>query len=283
MSEAPQPFPFASLAAATERYPFCICDVWGVLHDGTRPFVPAVQALEAYRKAGGRAVLLTNAPMPTADVEVRLRGLNIDPYAVAEAIVTSGRLTQEVIAQTEGAIYHWGPKKDLSLYAGYDVRFAQTPAAADLIIVTGMRTGIAPDRRDIDDLHAARAAEVPMVCANPDLNVRIGGRLEGCAGTLAQLYEELGGRVRRFGKPFAPAYERCVALLGHPPLTQILAIGDGLHTDVPGAAGFGLDNLLITDGVHAGELPTGGASAEEVLRLSLRYGTVPTYFAEYLS
>ena len=85
-------------------------------------------------------------------------------------------------------------------------------------------------------LQAARARDLPMVCANADLVVIHRGRRIICAGALAQRYEELGGRVRWHGKPFASVYEASLAMLGIADRRRVLAVGDSLRTDIAGAA-----------------------------------------------
>ena len=95
-----------------------------------------------------------------------------------------------------------------------------------------------------------------MMCVNPDLLVIRLGVQEPCAGALAARYEELGGRVRYFGKPYPDVYDLTLSRLGLP-LTRVLAIGDGLATDIAGADAAGLDSVLVTSGLLAGELKLG--------------------------
>jgi ribonucleotide monophosphatase NagD (HAD superfamily) len=92
-----------------------------------------------------------------------------------------------------------------------------------------------------------------MVCANPDLVVVHTGRLMICAGTLADLYEKMGGRVAWHGKPHPPVYERCFESLGITDRRRILAVGDSLRTDIAGANAVGIDALLVAGGIHAEE------------------------------
>ncbi len=266
---------FGGLASYVAQYPYCICDVWGVLHQGTRAYVAAVDALTAYRHAGGKVALLTNAPMPAVMVEQRLHSLGIDIAAVADALVTSGRLTQEAIHGAD-KVFHWGPAKDLPLYAGKTLH--PDALTANLVVVTGMLG------EDADITPAASAllqqmvqANVAMVCANPDLAVQMGDTLQPCAGAVAQLYQQYGGQVAMFGKPYAPAYDLCFNLLGNPPKAQVLAIGDGLHTDIAGAQAYGIDSLWISDGVHGAQLAQLGHSA-----LCAHYNVQPTYCAAAL-
>ena len=94
---------------------------------------------------------------------------------------------------------------------------------------------------------------VRMHCLNPDRVVIHGGKVVYCAGALADIYLELGGQVEWYGKPFPAIYSFALSLVGNPPSTEVLAIGDGLQTDILGAARMGFDAVFVTGGIHAGE------------------------------
>ena len=103
------------------------------------------------------------------------------------------------------------------------------------------------------ELRACLAAGLPMVCANPDLEVIRGGKRLICGGLLAQRYEELGGQVIWVGKPGPVVYQPVLAMLGLP-LDQVLAVGDALRTDIAGAASVGIASCWVLGGIHAEEL-----------------------------
>jgi ribonucleotide monophosphatase NagD (HAD superfamily) len=72
---------------------------------------------------------------------------------------------------------------------------------------------------------------------------------------LAAAYEALGGAVSYAGKPYLPIYDMAfsaiAALKGHAiERNRILAIGDGIRTDIAGAAAAGLESVFIASGVH---------------------------------
>jgi ribonucleotide monophosphatase NagD (HAD superfamily) len=101
-----------------------------------------------------------------------------------------------------------------------------------------------------------------------------GSTLHLCAGALAKWYEEAGGRVRWHGKPFRSVYDSCLRLLGIADRSRILAVGDSLRTDIAGAAGAGIDSLLIAGGIHAEEFGKTGEPAPDLLSIeaALREG-----------
>ncbi len=241
------------------RYDAVICDVWGVVHDGLNAHPSAVDALRRYRAGGGRVLLLSNAARPGAAVARHMEAMGATNDAF-DAILTSGDATrlaiQEAAARGVRRIFHLGPDRNLPTIdgAGADVVGADD---AELCVCTGLvDDDVETPDAYADLLSRMRARGLEMLCANPDLMAERGPRLVFCAGSLAQAYEAIGGRVTYFGKPHAPVYARSLAMLGevsgHPP-ARVLAIGDGLRTDVRGANAAGLDCLLITAGLHAGE------------------------------
>jgi HAD superfamily hydrolase (TIGR01459 family) len=117
-----------------------------------------------------------------------------------------------------------------------------------------LNTGPWEDGETIADYESKLVAGVEhglkMICANPDLEVIRGGRRIICAGALAQRFEELGGNVLYYGKPYPPIYDSCLHLIGNPEPRRVLAIGDSLRTDIAGAAGMGMDSILVLGGIH---------------------------------
>lgn len=172
------------------------------------------------------------------------------------------------------------PERDRGLLDGLDLVLAADPAGADFLLVTGFagRHESVADYEAI--LVAAARRRLPMVCANPDLEVVHDGVRELCAGALAAHYEALGGSVLYNGKPYPAVYRACLALLGGMDTRRILGVGDSLRTDVAGAAGCGLDSLLVTGGIHADELRgAGGEHPDPILLAAVCAGSVqpPTY------
>jgi HAD superfamily hydrolase (TIGR01459 family) len=249
-------------------YDSLLCDVWGVLHNGVAAFPDAVEALRKFRAEAGPVVLLTNAPRPAGPIREQLRRLGVTEDAY-DAVLTSGDVTREVIAQTPGAkLLHVGPDRDMSFYEGLDIEFVGE-AEAELVSCTGLLDDVTETPEDYRALFQRLAARgLPMVCANPDLVVERGERLVYCAGALARLYDELGGTAILVGKPHAPIYagaRRLIAGLGG---QKTLAVGDGLPTDIRGAVDNGVDVLFVTGGIHAADF--GPADAPDGERVAAR-------------
>jgi HAD superfamily hydrolase (TIGR01459 family) len=253
-----QPTLIDGLSDIASRYDVLLCDVWGVIHNGRVAFPAACAALRRFAETRGPVVLISNAPRPSADVLPQLDGLGVS-RKVWSAFVSSGDATRALLAErAPGPAWKLGPERDWPLYAGLGLVFT-TPEAAAFIACTGPED----DERETPEDYRERLAlcarrGLTMICANPDLVVQRGDRLVYCGGSLAALYTSLGGPVLMAGKPHAAIYDKALAeaerLLGRPLARErVLCIGDGLPTDVKGAADQGLDCLFIADGIHGAE------------------------------
>ena len=238
----------------SETYPVWFCDIWGVLHNGVTPFPVTVATLKRHRARGGKVILVTNSPRSSAGVERQLLEIGVDPES-HDRIVTSGDVTQALMtAHGGGKVFHLGPARDHSIYAGTGV--ARVPLEdAKAVLCTGLFDDVNDRLEDYDALLSEmRSRGLAMICANPDKIVKKGDRILYCAGKLAELYAARGGTVLMAGKPFSPIYDLAFAearrLAGRTvDRAEVLAIGDGPETDIRGAADYGLDAVLVADGV----------------------------------
>ena len=252
-----------SLETLGARYDAVLCDVWGVIHNGRRIFPDAALALKRWREAGRHVVLLTNIPKPRGPIPGQLDRLGF-PRSAWDVIVTSGDATRaELAKRAPGPMFKIGPDTDASLWDGLGLTFAAIENAR-FIGISGLNDWHEQLEAYDDALAAARARDLEMISANPDIVVRVGDDLVWCAGALAQRYERLGGRVVMAGKPHPPIYalarQELAALAGRDiPKDRILCIGDGANTDLKGANDEGLDSLFIANGVHGEALTTDGA------------------------
>ncbi len=256
MKNTATPAMVSGLAELAPTYRALLCDIWGVVHDGASAHAPAGEALVRYRREGGKVVLITNAPRPKADVVEQLDRLGV-PRAAYDDIVTSGESARHVLATRPGIrIYHVGPERDLPIYFGLQLEFGEEDDC-EMISCTGLFDDESETPDDyLDAMSEWQERGVPMLCVNPDIVVERGSRLVWCAGALAERYREMNGQTIVVGKPYAPIYETALArlqqLVGKPvERSSVLAVGDGIDTDVRGAVGQGIDVLFTTGGIHA--------------------------------
>jgi HAD superfamily hydrolase (TIGR01459 family) len=257
----------AKLAAGTDAW---IVDIWGVMHNGVSVFPKAVTACQKLRQRGGVVVFVTNAPRTAAAVQSQIDGIGV-PRDCYDVIVTSGDLTRDLIAPWQRRpLLHVGPDRDKSLFDGLDI--AAAPAGTcEVVVCSGLYDDTKETPDDYTTLFTPLARRgVPMICANPDIKVERGRRQVYCAGSIAREYQQMGGRVALAGKPHQPIYDlakrEAEAVLGRAvEASEILAIGDGLLTDVKGAVNCGYDVLYISAGVHAKEYGEHGEPDPEKL------------------
>jgi HAD superfamily hydrolase (TIGR01459 family) len=273
-ADAAPPLVVDGLSQLADRYDLLLCDLWGVMHDGTQAAAGAIDAVSRFRAKGGAVIFITNAPRPRDAIEAQIGGLGI-PAEAYDGIVTSGDVTIAAIAAAgDKGFYHIGPPRDLALFeatrrqTGRAARL--TPLGdADCVVVTGLfddRTETPADYAG--PLAAMRERDLPMICANPDVVVHVGDTLIYCGGALAEAYRALGGTTILAGKPHPPIYEAALAMAVRETgrtveRSRVLAIGDGMITDVAGAANEGLDVLFITTGIHRDDFHVEGTIAPE--------------------
>lgn len=268
MKTAPHVPVLPGLAPLAADYDGFILDVWGVMHQGGPAYPEAVDCVRRLRAAGKRVAFVSNAPRLAPQVEAVLGAKSVEA-ALYDAVVASGDAARQALAARSGPLaeglgarYHLlGPPGSDDVLEGLAYEAASGIGEADFLLGIGLDDGQETVEAHVPVLQAAVGRDLPMICVNPDLMVIRLGVQEPCAGALAARYEALGGRVRYFGKPHPEVYDLALAALGVKP-ERVLAVGDGMATDIAGADGAGLDSLLVTGGLLAetlnlapGELP----------------------------
>jgi len=246
----------ARLSEISGLFRAVLCDVWGVVHNGLVPFPMAVDALRAFRRTGGIVMLITNAPRPHDSVIGQLDAIGVGRDAYDD-LVTSGDVARATLGARAGArIYHLGPARDLSIYDGLAIDLTEL-RNAEIVSCTGLFDDETESVTDYDPLFAEmKQRGLTLICSNPDLVVERGDRLIPCAGAMAARYRELGGEAVIVGKPYAPIYAEALARIGglagaDIAAADVLAIGDGVATDLPGAEAAGMPALFVSSGMRA--------------------------------
>jgi HAD superfamily hydrolase (TIGR01459 family) len=248
----------SGMAALASQYDGFILDLWGVIHDGVQPYPGAADCLGRLRDAGKRCVLLSNAPRRSFAAEAMLRDMGLGPELYA-GLLTSGEAvhlalherTDPWFAALGRRVWHLGPARDRNVMDGLDLQQVKTPAEASFVLNTGPDDHRGPtDVAAFEDvLQECARHGLPMICANPDLEVIRGGVRVICAGALAARYEQMGGEVRSLGKPDPAIYRPVLDMLGTSQ-RRTLAVGDSLRTDIAGAAAAGIDSCWVLGGIH---------------------------------
>ncbi len=252
-----------SLSEIGQGYDALYCDLWGCLHNGKQPYPAAVAALQAYRRGGGKVCLMTNAPRPNQYVRAQLDRMGV-PQDAYDIIVSSGDCAQD--AMFAGAVgrkvWFIGTEKDEGFFSDIPAAWQDAPAITRVPLEEAegiVCTGPFDELNEVPDdyrgrLMLARERGLKLLCANPDVVVDMGETRIYCAGALAALYDEIGGTSLYFGKPYPPIYDRARQLLDLGDDARVLAIGDGINTDIKGAVEEGIDSLFVTGGLAASAL-----------------------------
>ena len=282
------------LSEIAAQYDALFVDLWGCVHNGVTALPEAVAALKAYRESGGKVVLVTNSPRPRAGVEKQLTAFNV-PDDSWDTIATSGDSARSAMFRgvVGEKVWHIGYPGDERFFEPIGV--VQNPVNvqsvpledAEGIVCTGPRDPLADPAVMRPEFLMAKQRGLKLLCANPDIIVDRGAQREWCAGALAKLYTEMGGESLYFGKPHPPIYDlarrRLSALGVDVPDNRILAIGDGVLTDIAGAMGEDIDSLFISGGLAAAETKTRTQPDPDALTAYLKKEmSNPTYTIGYL-
>lgn len=239
------------LDTLSERYRVILCDIWGVVHDGVRLYPGSAERLLQWRNQGRTVILITNAPRTAEAVEEQLRRIGL-PREAWDGISTSGEAGIAALKALGQPVGFIGTRSDRMILEGRGVSIAVGDDFSELAC-----TGLDDERHRVGDyreqLEQLVRRDVLLHCLNPDRIVVRGGATEPCAGALADIYLGLDGRVEWYGKPFPTIYRHALALAGNPTTEEVLAVGDGLQTDILGAAEMGFDAVFVAGGIHAGE------------------------------
>ena len=273
-----------ALAPLVPRYDLFLCDVWGVVHNGLAAFPAASEALEKARAAGVTVIMISNAPRPGGVVKKQIARYGVPDSAYDDVVASGDVARSELMARPGARVFHMGAARDLPNYEGLDVTLVDL-SQADLVVCTGPFNDETETPDDYRGLMAEiKARDLLLICANPDIVVERGDKLIWCAGALAAIYDEIGGKTLYAGKPHTPIYDlslaRAAGLRGKQvDRGRVLAIGDGLRTDLAGAARHGIDCLFITRGIHAADLGIGDKGEMDRQKLTKAFaevGATPT-------
>ena len=263
----PQNLDKDGLRSRINNYDLFFIDIWGVLHNGLQIFQDSIEVLENLKINNKEFVLLTNAPRPNATVIEFLKKLGLNKFY--ENVYTSGEASLKYLIENYHNLkfYHIGPPKDFDLFKEFKNNKVVNIKKADYFICTGLFEDHETKLEYYRDL-LLKFVNKKLICTNPDLIVDRGDKREFCAGSIAKIFEEIGGKVIYFGKPYSPVYNLSAKISNK----KVLCIGDNMNTDIKGANNQKFDNLLITSGIHKNELSIGSID-----KLEEKYGVKVNY------
>ena len=260
------------LAEIYTSYDTFIIDLWGVMHNGVKLNPKAIEAVDNLMKNKKKVVFLSNAPRPSSEVKKFLKQLKMEDRYLKN-ILTSGEAAMHALQNHKYGkfFFHLGPKRDDSVF--FKIKENNTSLEkCNFILCTGLFDNHRDDLNYYKQL-LKNYIDKKLICTNPDLTVHRGDVEEYCAGSIANLFESVGGKVIYFGKPYKEIYKMCFEA-GE----KTVAIGDNLNTDIRGANNMNIDSIFISNGVHRAEFK----SDSELSALSLRYKVKASYYQPQL-
>ena len=242
------------LSSIVDNYQLFYVDLWGVVHNGVSLHREAIKALRQITKIDKDYILLTNAPRPNTAVKSFLEKLGMDKE-IRDHVFTSGEASLNYLKKnlSEKSFFHVGPPRDFDLFKDFKKRKSEDIKNSEYILCTGLFDDRNEDLNYYKDLFE-KNLEKKMICTNPDLIVDRGNARELCAGSIAMVFEKMGGEVIYFGKPYPEVYNQSIDNKNK----KILSIGDNLNTDIKGANLLNYDSLIISNGIHKKEIKEKG-------------------------
>jgi HAD superfamily hydrolase (TIGR01459 family) len=271
--KAPHAVP--GIASLIDAFDTFFLDQFGVLHDGAAPYPGALECLRAIKAAKKRIVILSNSGKRAAENESRMIQLGFE-REMWDLFLSSGEAAWRMFA--DGAGFRPGAKcflisrdSDRSAIKGLSLELAVVAARADVILIAASEG----DQFDLEHyrqmLTPAAKSGIPCICTNPDKIMLTRGGPKFGAGRIAELYEEMGGKVTWIGKPFPAIYEAALAAMGNPPRARVLCIGDSPEHDIAGAKSAGLASALVRTGINA------DLSDSELQALFVQHAAAPDF------
>ena len=242
------------LSSVAQNYSLFYIDLWGVVHNGISLHQEAIKTLKELSKINKEYVLLTNAPRPSSTVKIFLEKMGVDKD-IQEHVFSSGEAALKYLKNNlfSQKFYHIGPPRDFDLFIDFKKMKSEDLNQADYFLCTGLFDKHDRDLNYYKEL-LEKKVDKKMICTNPDLIVDRGNKRELCAGSVAMIFEKMGGEVVYFGKPYPEVYNQSINNKNK----KILCIGDNLNTDIKGANLLNYDSLLVCSGVHKNEIEKSG-------------------------
>ena len=242
------------LSSIADNYQLFYVDLWGVVHNGVTLHLEAIKALKEINKKKKDYILLTNAPRPNHAVKSFLEKLGMEKE-IRDHVFTSGEAALIYLKKNliDKNFFHVGPPRDFDLFKDFEKKKLDNIEKSEYILCTGLFDDHNEDLNYYKDLFEKNIKK-EMICTNPDLIVDRGNTREFCAGSVAMVFEKMGGEVVYFGKPYPEVYNQSIDNKNK----KILSIGDNLNTDIKGANLLNYDSLIISNGIHKDEIKEKG-------------------------
>ncbi|MDB3863947.1 TIGR01459 family HAD-type hydrolase [Alphaproteobacteria bacterium] len=247
-----------SFKSLIPKYDFFLFDQWGVLHNGHFKFENAENCLKILKKNKKKIILISNSSRPTEDSISNLTKLGFDEY-LYDYCITSGQIAINNIEKDIYAKYGktcYPLKMSNDKIKSFKLKCTKEIKNADFVMIADLDVNLSvlDFAKTLDEM---LELNLPLLCANPDYLVYDKEELSMCGGTVAQLYEDMGGKVFRYGKPYKPIYSDIIKTMKIRDFSKVLVVGDSLWHDIAGGNLLNFDSLWVKSGVHTPQIDKG--------------------------
>ena len=283
-----------SFSEISDKYNVFILDQWGVMHDGIRGYDHAIDAVKHLIYKNKQLIIISNSSKRRISSINRLKDLGFDKNNFIE-VMTSGEMIWQELKDFSYK-YDFKTKNcfhifDSSNEDGKDFRiglekfkFIDNIKDADFILACTPFQNTKPIDY-IPILKEALEMNLIMFCANPDFVTVEENNDKNiyCMGTIADLYDHMGGKVVILGKPSKEIYLKSCKQFDQINKSKTIAVGDSLDHDILGASNFGVDSVLITSGIHKDLFKNGIEKGLKNIENDRKWNFKPTYVCKNFS
>lgn len=248
-----------NILALQDDFELFIFDIYGVLWNGKSLIENVPERLAALKKAGKKVVLLSNGTERMSQLEESQMRRGLCKGVHYDEAFSSGELAYRTFCADKRALkyYNFGRPGDY-LFVDSPYQKLLTADEADFVYIGVPQLQEGEIWRDVltvepfvAELERLREMDKVLVCANPDLRA-YGSQLDDPVvrqGSIARYYEEIGGEVEYFGKPYPEVYFEALSAYEEIAPEKMLMVGDTLETDILGASSLGMKTLFISTGM----------------------------------
>jgi len=277
------------------KYDLFILDQWGVMHDGLKGYDHAIYSVNQLVDKNKKLIIISNSSKRKISSTERLKSLGFNKNHFVEVITSGEMIWQELFNSIENYgnklincfhIYDFTKEEGLDFRSGLDkFNFVDKINNANFILACTPFENTEP-LDYVPILKEALDLNLIMFCANPDyVTIEKNNKKKNffCMGTIADLYEHMGGQVIILGKPNKEIYIEATKKFRDLDLSKVIAIGDSLDHDIKGAHNFGIDSILIANGIHKEVFENNLQTGLNNLINSRKWDIEPTYLCSDFS
>ena len=248
-----------SFSQLVDDYDVFLVDQFGVIVDGAKVYPYANNSLAKLMQKNKQVIVLTNSGKRAVHNEQRLTRLGINRTSFTN-VLSSGEVAFHQISELlqsnkiepDSTVFVISRDNDTSMINDLPLKQTNDSSKASLILIAGSEGDKYPIEHYEKLLTNPAKRNTLCICTNPDITMLTAKGKSYAAGAIANLYEQLGGKVDFIGKPHPLIYKTVSKFLGSPDKSKVVCIGDSLDHDIAGGKTAGFVTALVTaTGINA--------------------------------